>query len=74
MENYICVSRPRRFGKSMALKMLAAYYACGCDSTDLKMLWVPVAGRLTVGDKYCGRGGKNDNGRNPLWRVKECGI
>ena len=24
-EKYICVSRPRRFGKSMALKMLAAY-------------------------------------------------
>ena len=23
-EKYICVSRPRRFGKSMALKMLAA--------------------------------------------------
>ena len=31
----ICVSRPRRFGKSMALKMLAAYYSCGCDSADL---------------------------------------
>ena len=31
----ICVSRPRRFGKSMALKMLAAYYSCGCDSRDL---------------------------------------
>lgn len=34
-EKYICVSRPRRFGKSMALKMLAAYYSRGCDSTDL---------------------------------------
>ncbi|MDE6056023.1 MAG: ATP-binding protein [Lachnospiraceae bacterium] len=31
----MCVSRPRRFGKSMALKMLAAYYSCGCDSADL---------------------------------------
>ena len=31
----ICVSRPRRFGKSMALKMLAAYYSCACDSRDL---------------------------------------
>ena len=28
-QKYICVSRPRRFGKSMALKMLAAYYSCG---------------------------------------------
>ncbi len=34
-EKFICVSRPRRFGKSMALKMLAAYYSCGCDSADL---------------------------------------
>jgi hypothetical protein len=31
----ICISRPRRFGKSMAVEMLAAYYSCGCDSRDL---------------------------------------
>jgi hypothetical protein len=30
-----CVSRPRRFGKSYAAKMLTAYYACTCDSHDL---------------------------------------
>ena len=34
-EKYICVSRPRRFGKTMALKMLAAYYSRGCDSRAL---------------------------------------
>lgn len=34
-QKFICVSRPRRFGKSMALKMLAAYYSRGCDSADL---------------------------------------
>lgn len=34
-EKYICVSRPRRFGKSMTLEMLAAYYSCGCDSREL---------------------------------------
>ena len=34
-QQFICVSRPRRFGKSMALKMLAAYYSSGCDSADL---------------------------------------
>lgn len=34
-EKYVCVSRPRRFGKSMALKMLAAYYSGGCDSGQL---------------------------------------
>ena len=32
---YICVSRPRRFGKSMAADMLAAYYGKGCDSGEL---------------------------------------
>lgn len=32
---FLCVSRPRRFGKSMALKMLAAYYSRGCDSREL---------------------------------------
>lgn len=34
-QKYICVSRPRRFGKSMALNMLAAYYSSGCDSAEL---------------------------------------
>ena len=34
-QKYLCVSRPRRFGKSMALKMLAAYYSRGCDSQEL---------------------------------------
>lgn len=34
-QKYICVSRPRRFGKSMALEMLAAYYSRGCDSGAL---------------------------------------
>ncbi|GHU62047.1 ATPase AAA [Clostridia bacterium] len=29
---FFCVSRPRRFGKSMAANMLAAYYCCDCDS------------------------------------------
>ncbi len=34
-QQYLCVSRPRRFGKSVTLKMLAAYYSCGCDSREL---------------------------------------
>ena len=32
---YICVSRPRRFGKTIAGNMLAAYYSKGCDSEEL---------------------------------------
>lgn len=35
MQEYICVSRPRRFGKSMAANMLSAYYSRGCDSKEL---------------------------------------
>ena len=32
---YICISRPRRFGKTIAGNMIAAYYAKGCDSHAL---------------------------------------
>lgn len=31
----ICVSRPRRFGKSMAANMLAAYYCKNIDSREM---------------------------------------
>lgn len=34
-QRYLCVSRPRRFGKSITADMLAAYYGKGCDSRDL---------------------------------------
>jgi len=32
---YVCITRPRRFGKTVAAKMLAAYYSRGCDSKNL---------------------------------------
>ena len=32
---YVCVSRPRRFGKSIAANMLVAYYSRGCDSKKM---------------------------------------
>lgn len=34
-QKYICVSRPRRFGKSMAADMLSAYYGAGEDASVL---------------------------------------
>lgn len=34
-EKLTCVSRPRRFGKSFAAKMLCAYYDRSCDSESL---------------------------------------
>ena len=32
---YVCISRPRRFGKTIAGNMIAAYYSKGCDSRKL---------------------------------------
>lgn len=43
-QKYVCASRPRRFGKSMAAEMLAAYYDRSCDS--LEMVW-----NLNIADK-----------------------
>lgn len=34
-QQFICVSRPRRFGKSMAANMLTTYYSKDCDSKEL---------------------------------------
>ncbi|MBQ0128495.1 MAG: AAA family ATPase [bacterium] len=33
--NFLCISRPRRFGKSMMGNMISAYYSKGCDSREL---------------------------------------
>ena len=35
INKYICVSRPRRFGKSTDANMLVAYYSKGCDSSKI---------------------------------------
>ncbi len=34
-DRFMCVTRPRRFGKTMALSMLNAYYSKGCDSKEM---------------------------------------
>ena len=34
-DKFICSTRPRRFGKSMAFDMLTAYYSKGCGSKEL---------------------------------------
>ncbi len=34
-QNCICISRPRRFGKSIAANMLTAYYGKDCDSSEI---------------------------------------
>lgn len=35
LQNCLCVSRPRRFGKSVTADMLTAYYSRGCESESL---------------------------------------
>ena len=32
---YVCISRPRRFGKTIATRMMCAYYSKNCDSHEL---------------------------------------
>ena len=34
-QKFVCVSRPRRFGKSMIGKMMVAYFSKGCDSREI---------------------------------------
>jgi hypothetical protein len=34
-QSYVCISRPRRFGKSITANMIAAYFEKGCDSREL---------------------------------------
>ncbi len=33
--NFVCMSRPRRFGKSMVGNLLSAYYSKGCDTREI---------------------------------------
>lgn len=35
VDKYVCMSRPRRFGKTVTGNMIAAYYSKGCDSHSL---------------------------------------
>ncbi len=34
-ENYICLTRPRRFGKSVMANMIGAFFSSGCNSKDI---------------------------------------
>ena len=33
--NFVCISRPRRFGKSMVGNLVSAYYSKGCDTRSI---------------------------------------
>ena len=47
MQKYICISRPRRFGKSTAANMLTAYYSKGCSSREMFSNLRIIAGDVT---------------------------
>jgi hypothetical protein len=34
-EKYICITRPRRFGKSIMANMIASFYSKGCNSSEI---------------------------------------
>ena len=34
-EDFVCISRPRRFGKSMVGNLISAYYSKGCDTREI---------------------------------------
>lgn len=56
-QKYVCVSRPRRFGKSMALNMLSAYYDRTVDS------------RLFDGFHIAAEEGMKEQGRYNVLRI-----
>ena len=45
-DNFVCLSRPRRFGKSMAGNMISAYYSKGCDTRE-------VFNQMKLGQEPC---------------------
>ena len=34
-DDFVCISRPRRFGKSMVGNLISAYYSKGCDTRSI---------------------------------------
>lgn len=34
-QKYICITRPRRFGKTTAANMIGAFFSKACDSADI---------------------------------------
>lgn len=57
-QKYVCVSRPRRFGKTMAARMISAYYDREADSRELfeacKVSKVKNSDEASKWDKYLG--------------------
>ena len=48
--NHICITRPRRFGKTVMANMIAAFFSRGCDANDV--FWNLDIARSPEYDKY----------------------
>ena len=46
---YVCVSRPRRFGKSMASDLISSYYGKNTDSEELQTSFAQLQRQYGVG-------------------------
>ncbi|MDD7388327.1 MAG: AAA family ATPase [Lachnospiraceae bacterium] len=56
-EKYICITRPRRFGKSVMANMIASFLSMGCTADE-------IFDQLKIADKECCR--KNLNQHNVI--------
>ena len=54
-QKYVSVSRPRRFGKSIAAEMICAYYDREADSRDLFEKRLLAESKAVAWDKYLGK-------------------
>lgn len=64
---FLCVTRARRFGKSVAVKMLNAYYDRSCDSREL------FSGLQICADKDFGKHlNRYQMVRSPASQAKSC--
>lgn len=46
---YLCITRPRRFGKTIMANMISSYFGCGIDSHDIF-----DALKISSSENYCG--------------------
>lgn len=49
-QNFVCMSRPRRFGKSLVANLISAYYSKGCDTRSIFSQM--KVGQVSGFDKY----------------------
>ena len=83
-EDFVCISRPRRFGKSMVGNLISAYYSKGCDTHEIFSQM--KIGQVSDYDKYLNKfnvikldlngwyqnAKKKDEHQNLIRQIDEC--